>query len=161
MKVGVQLYSVKNAMAENPIKCLKDVAELGFKYIEPANSNADKDFGIGLGMPAKELKKYLDDLGLQVVNSHVSPLDEENVKRVVEYHKILGNDCLTMPMMMYSSHDDALRVAEKLQKIGEICHANGMYYLYHNHYHEFQVLGVKQSTKRLLKTPLQMMLALS
>lgn len=151
MKVGVQLYSVKNAMAENPLKCLKEVAEIGFKYIEPANSNADKDYGIGIGMPAKELKKYLDDLGLQVVNAHVSPLDEDNVKRVIEYHKILGSDCLTMPMMMYSSHDEALRMAEKLQKIGEICHANGMHYLYHNHYHEFQVLGGETVYETLVK----------
>ncbi len=151
MKVGVQLFSVKNAMAENPLKCLKEVAEIGFKYIEPANSNAKNNYGIGIDMPAKELKKYLDDLGLQVISSHIFPLEEDNIMRVIEYHKTLGNDCLTLPMMMYSSHDDALRTAEQLQKIGEICHANGMHYLYHNHYHEFQVLGGETVYETLVK----------
>ncbi|MDD3997846.1 MAG: sugar phosphate isomerase/epimerase [Sphaerochaetaceae bacterium] len=140
MKVGIQLYSVRNAMEQNPYECLKEVAKAGFKYIEPANHNAQKDFGIGFGVPAKELKSVLDDYGLQVINAHVQPLDEENVKQVIEYHQILGNRSLTLPMIMYSSHEEALRIAEMIQKTGEICHENGMEYLYHNHYHEFQIL---------------------
>lgn len=141
MKVGIQLYSVRNAMEQNPYECLKEVAKAGYKYIEPANHNAQKDFGIGFDLPAKELKIVLDDYGLQVINTHVQPLDEDNVKRVIEYNKILGNRSLTLPMIMYSSHDEALRIAEMIQRTGEICHENDMEYLYHNHYHEFQVLN--------------------
>lgn len=141
MKVGIQLYSVRNMMAQNPYECLKEVAKAGFKYIEPANHNAKEDYGIGFGIPAKELKKVLDDYGLQVINAHIQPLDEENVKRVIEYHQIIGNTSLTLPMIMFSSHEEALRIADMIQKTGEICHKNGMEYLYHNHYHEFQKLG--------------------
>ena len=35
MKVGIQLFSVKEALAKNPKGTLKQVADLGYKYLEP------------------------------------------------------------------------------------------------------------------------------
>jgi hypothetical protein len=43
MKVGIQLYSVRNHMEKDPIGTIRYVAEAGYRYIEVANHNADKD----------------------------------------------------------------------------------------------------------------------
>jgi len=45
VKVGIQLYSVRNHMAIDPIKTIRDVANVGYRHIEVANHNAEVDFG--------------------------------------------------------------------------------------------------------------------
>ena len=141
MKVGIQLFSVRNEMQRDTLGCIRKVAEAGYKYIEPANHTADKEYGVGFGTPAEELKAVLDEVGVKVINLHASPLSEENLKRIIEYQQVLGNDSITLPMTMFPSHERALETAEYCQRMGRICKENGMKFLYHNHYHEFQVLG--------------------
>ena len=74
VKVGIQLYSVKNALQERPYETLRQVAEAGYRYVEAANHDAENDPGVGFGMPAHQLKEILDELGLQMVGCHVNPL---------------------------------------------------------------------------------------
>ena len=50
LKVGIQLYSVKNAMAKDPLAAIKTVAQTGYKYIETDNHNANADCGCGFGV---------------------------------------------------------------------------------------------------------------
>ena len=69
LKIGIQLYSVKNTIAQKPYEVLRQIAETGYRYIEAANHNAANDPGVGFGMPARELKQSLDDLGLQITDS--------------------------------------------------------------------------------------------
>ena len=63
VKVGIQLYSVKNALKERPYETLRQVAEAGYRYVEAANHDAENDPGVGFGMPAHQLKEILDELG--------------------------------------------------------------------------------------------------
>ena len=53
IKVGIQLYSVRNALAEKPYETLKAVSDIGYKYIEAANHNAAEDDGVGFGVPLR------------------------------------------------------------------------------------------------------------
>lgn len=58
LKVGIQLYSVRELMKQDPIKTTYQVADAGYKYLEAANHNALEDQGIGFGVSAEELKKF-------------------------------------------------------------------------------------------------------
>ena len=49
MKVGLQVYTVRNHLKENPRRTLEQVVEAGYKDIEFANHQAEKDVGIGFG----------------------------------------------------------------------------------------------------------------
>ena len=49
VKVGIQLYSVKNALKERPYETLRQVAEAGYRYVEAANHDAENDPGVGFG----------------------------------------------------------------------------------------------------------------
>lgn len=139
MKVGIQLYSVRNHMAKDPITTVKTVVQEGYRYLETANHTADKDPGVGFGVPAGEMKKILDGEGARIVSAHVSPMTSEVLGPVLEYYQQLGTGYMVMPMSFYPGRDDTLRQAEDLNRIGKACAGAGMTLLFHNHFHEFQV----------------------
>ena len=49
MKVGIQLYSVRDEMKKDPVNAIRQVAEIGYKNLEFASSSADTDPGVGFG----------------------------------------------------------------------------------------------------------------
>src|SRR4030095_12108952 len=59
---GVQLYSVRDDMKNDPAGTLKKLADMGYKYVEHANY-VDRKF---YGRTATEFKKLLDDLAWKV-----------------------------------------------------------------------------------------------
>lgn len=145
LKVGIQLYSVKNAIAQKPFEVLRQIAETGYRYIEAANHHAAEDPGVGFGVPARELKKSLDGLGLQIVGCHVNPLREDLLQEVLDYHAELGSTQIgcDIEFFPYQDMDYIKRRCEMFNRIGELCQEWGMRYYYHNHYQEFQRFGDK------------------
>ena len=81
IKTGIQLYSVRKSLARDPYGTLAKVAEIGYRYVEAANHNAAADPGVGFGVPAREMRKTLDDLGLKLVGCHVAPLELDVIDR--------------------------------------------------------------------------------
>lgn len=140
MKVGIQLYSVRDHMAQDPVDTIRKVVKTGYRYLEVANHHADKDTGVGFGVPAAEIKKLLTDLDAQVFSAHVYPLTEETIQPVLDYHREIGTKYIVVPIAFFSTRDDVLKLAEHLNKIGERCREAGMELLFHNHFHEFQIL---------------------
>src|SRR5689334_18379553 len=63
---GVQLYSVRDDMKNDPLGTLKQLAKMGYKNVEHANY-VDRKF---YGYTAKEFRKVLDDLGLYMPSGH-------------------------------------------------------------------------------------------
>ena len=143
LKVGIQLYSVKNAIAGNPRAVLEKLAETGYRYVEAANHNAGSDPGVGFGLPAREMRQTLEEFGLKIVGCHVNPLREELLPAVLDYHAELGNTQIGCDIEFYPYGDlDYLkRRCEMFNHIGELCRERGMRYYYHNHFQEFQRFG--------------------
>ncbi|MDR2618818.1 MAG: sugar phosphate isomerase/epimerase [Treponema sp.] len=139
MKVGIQLYSVRNHIAQDPIATIKTVAAEGYRYLEAVNYNACKDCGVGFGVPAKEIKQVLDGEGARIISAHIFPMDSETLGPVLEYHRQIGTKYVVMPMDFYQDREEVLRKAEGLNKAGRQCADAGMTLLYHNHFHEFQI----------------------
>ena len=63
-KIALQLYSIREFMAENMDKTLKNVKEMGYDYVEFAGYY-DKE--------AEEIKALLDKHGLECVSVHRGP----------------------------------------------------------------------------------------
>lgn len=145
VKVGIQLYSVKNALKERPYETLRQVAEAGYRYVEAANHDAENDPGVGFGMPAHQLKEILDELGLQMVGCHVNPLREDQLPGVLDYHAELGSTQIgcDIEFYPYGDVDYVKRRCRVFNRIGELCQQRGMRFYYHNHYQEFQRFGDK------------------
>ncbi|MFC7062010.1 sugar phosphate isomerase/epimerase family protein [Halobacillus seohaensis] len=131
--VAVQLYTLRDETEQDFEGTLRKVAELGFDGVEFA----------GLGdYSAKEMRKLLDELGLQAVSSHV-PLEqiENNLTQVIEEQKILGSRYVVCPYFEHESEADYKNLIAKLKHAGEECHLKGITLCYHNHDFELEKLS--------------------
>jgi len=143
MKIGLQLYSIRNEMKKDPLSAIKKVRDIGYRYIELENHQADKDSGTGFEIPAVSLKHFTDSIGVSVINAHLLPCKLEYIDKIIEYHTQIGNSKLTTAIEFFSSKSDVLWKCEEFNKIGKKCKDHGMAFLYHNHFHEFQKIDDK------------------
>ncbi len=64
--LGLQLYSVRDDMEKDPMGTMKQLAAMGYKYVEHANYVQGKFYGYA----PTEFKKVLDDIGLKMPSGH-------------------------------------------------------------------------------------------
>lgn len=131
--VALQMYTLRDDAGKDFIGTLKRVAALGYAGVEFAGT---------YGMAAAELKKVTDDLGLQVVGSHVGlETLESDLSAALDYNAALGNRYIVCPYLSEDrrkSGDAYRRLGETFNKIGEACQARDMQFCYHNHAFEFE-----------------------
>jgi sugar phosphate isomerase/epimerase len=143
VRVGLQLYSVRNALKQDPWGTLARLAEAGFTRLEAANHNALTDPGVGFGVKAAELLSELANLGMSIVGCHINPLDVNILPRALDYQAELGNTQFgcDIEFFPYGDRDYVLRRAELFNQVGELARSRGMRFYYHNHFQEFQRFG--------------------
>lgn len=134
-KVAIQLFSVSQEMAKDPIATIEQVARAGYRYLEVANHNTQKDTGIGFGVPAHQLKEMLDRLGIQIISAHLDPFDQ--LDALSEYQLAIGNHNVVYSRDFYHNRQEVLDRAYWLNKTGEACAKRGLTLHYHNHFHEY------------------------
>ena len=135
--IGVQLYSLREKVGYDFVSVLKRVADIGYKYVEPA--------GLWNVRPS-EFKKVLDDLGLKMVSSHTPwARDPRILGEVMETAHTLGLNKIVCGYWVtdFESMDAIKRTAENTNKMQEILAANGFTLFQHNHDFEFQRLDGK------------------
>ncbi|WP_276479394.1 sugar phosphate isomerase/epimerase family protein [Paraflavitalea pollutisoli] len=141
--VGVQLYTLRNDIGKDPKGTLAKVAQLGYKQVETFGYGNRKWFGL----TAAELKSVLKDNGLTSPSGHTFPGSfflkdgwQDQWKVAVEDSKALGQDYITIPWLeeaYRNSADNYKKIAEGLNKAGEMAHQGGIKLAYHNHDFEF------------------------
>lgn len=144
MKVGIQLYSVRDEMKKDPVNAIRQVAEIGYKNLEFASSCADTDPGVGFGVDADTMVKLLDETGAKMVSGHIRPIDENTIDAIIAYHTKIGTKYLGQSADFYTGYDHLMERCAYYNWVGEKLAAHGMQFLIHNHYHEFQKLNGKE-----------------
>lgn len=140
MKVGLQVFSIRESMSKNPVEAIEKAAESGFRNLEAANHRALEDVGIGTGFSVRELKEVMERTGALIVSAHISPLDKERFKSILEYHAEIGNRNLVYPSGEFENYDDLMRQCEMFNAYGEAAGSYGIRFHYHNHAHEFMTM---------------------
>ncbi|WP_080873389.1 sugar phosphate isomerase/epimerase family protein [Oceanobacillus timonensis] len=134
---GLQLYSVREAAADNLVETISLAADMGYQGIQ---------FAGFFQTPAKKLKRLMDDKRIDAAGSHTG-LDElvgDKLKETMAYNQEIGNSLLICPWLPEKDRktkEDYQRTAEKLNEIGQRCKDNGMTFAYHNHHFEFETFG--------------------
>lgn len=131
--VGVQLFTVRNELAEDVAGTIKRIAEVGYQGFEL----------LPKGWPELDVMKgLLDETGLKMFSAHV-PLDRlrDDFDAVAEYCGACGATDLVVPSMggpVYK--DDALlkKTVDDIADIGRKCIDAGFRCSYHNHATEFE-----------------------
>jgi sugar phosphate isomerase/epimerase len=147
--IGLQLYTVRDAMQKDAAGTLARVAQIGYNSVEGATYTGSQNF---YGMSPKEFASLLKKNGLIIPSSHYR-LGEEKVKGEVQKGTMLSewqkavDDAATVGIkyMVCAFLSPAERggldhykyVAEQLNKAGETCRKSGIQLCYHNHDFEF------------------------
>ncbi len=143
---GMTLYTVRNEMGKDPKATLKEVADLGYKYIEAVDYKDGKFYG----MTPDEFKSYLKSLGLTPISVHMGSMTLDNADKLVADVKAAGFQYFIAPvppmgMFKFDAKAKKLgmegtmeRLTEILNTIAQKANAVGLEFLYHNHDFEFQ-----------------------
>lgn len=131
LKVGLQLYSIRDAMEKDMDAALKAVKEIGYDYVE---------FAGYFGKTADEVNALLKKYGLTAVSVHQNPtLFWEEGQKAIDFLKDIGVKYSAIPWYEASEYEKDMKGSfEKFKKLGEDLKANGITLLYHNHDFEFK-----------------------
>lgn len=142
--IGLQLYSLRDAMKNDVTGTLKIVAEQGWRTLEAANYGDGKIYG----MAPVEFKKVISDLGMKMTSAHLGgpnySKDKHNEsldwwKKALEDHLKVGVKFLVKPSMPIPSKMDDLKMwCDFYNAIGEITAKSDVLFGYHNHAKEFE-----------------------
>ncbi len=129
---GIQLWTVKEALAKDPLAVLIHLSKCGYKKIE----SFEGEKGIFWGMKNTEFKKHMDELGMKIVSSHCDTL--VNFERKCAEAAEIGMKYLICPHKgAQKSIDDFKRFAEEFNACGETAKKHGIRFAYHNHDYSF------------------------
>jgi sugar phosphate isomerase/epimerase len=146
LRMGLQLYTVRDPMAQDPAGTLRQAAALGYRNFE--TYGFEPDTVKYYGMRAAAFRQVLDDLGLASTTGHydlhqylAKPASAMTayVDRCIEGALALGQNYITWAWLDPQSRglDSFKLVAERLNLIGAQAAKAGMKVAYHNHDFEF------------------------
>lgn len=142
--IGLQLYSLRDAMKTDAKGTLKKVGEIGFTTLEAANYDNGKIYG----MTPKEFKKTVHGFGMKMTSAHLGGPNYTKEKhqeamdwwkKALEDHLEVGVKFLVKPSMPNLKTLDDLKLwCDFYNSIGEMMAASKVQFGYHNHSHEFE-----------------------
>lgn len=146
LKMGLQLFTVRDAMAKDVHGSLKKIASLGYQDLETYGFDPVKTEYYG--MKAAAFKQLLDDHKLSASSGHydlykyLSTSQEEldrYVDACIEGTHALGQRYITWPWLAPDARsiDKFKLLAQKLNIVGERVTKAGLGFAYHNHDFEF------------------------
>jgi sugar phosphate isomerase/epimerase len=144
--IGLQLYTIRDAMAADVPGSLKKVSDMGYKYVELADY-ANRKF---YGYEPVEFIKIVNDLGMEVIGSHTQVegvgVTLDNAKIMAEDHAKLGVRYCLQPWIveeMRNSIATYQKMAANWNQIGQVMKEFGIQFGYHNHNFEFATVEGK------------------
>jgi len=144
--LGLQLYTIRDAIGKDVPGSLKKVSDIGYKYVELANYAKGKFYGY----EPSEFKKLVNGLGMEILSSHASVdargITTDDAKKMTEDHAKLGVKYCMQPWVV----DEARKTIASYQKmvadwnmVGKLMKENGIQFGYHNHNFEFDTVEGK------------------
>ena len=138
--IGLQLYTVRDAMNTDVSGSLKKVSDAGYKYVELAGYADGKFYNMDPG----DFKKLVNDLGMEILSSHTQVeaqgITLDNAKKMAEDHALLGVKYCVQPWVVPEARNTIAsyqKMVADWNKVGEIMKDHGIMFGYHNHNFEF------------------------
>ncbi|MBK8628593.1 MAG: sugar phosphate isomerase/epimerase [Saprospiraceae bacterium] len=143
--IGLQLYTVREEMNNDPLGTLKQVKSIGYTHIESAGYNKRQFYG----QTKENFKMILRDQGLQIHSGHINTgfgLGKDtynmtnNWEAVCEDAAFLGQKYIVCGWFAPDERktlDDYKRFAQLFNKCGETAKKYNLQFCHHNHDFEF------------------------
>jgi sugar phosphate isomerase/epimerase len=131
--ISVQLYSVREHMAEDRDATLRRIAGLGYRAVEPYSPADDP----------KGFKALADELGLTISGTHAGGLVREpepgpTFEAVARLGTALAIVPAGIPEAEFTTRDGIARAADLLNGLAQQATQYGLTLGYHNHWWEFE-----------------------
>lgn len=157
--VGLQLFTVRDAMEKDPRAALAKVASLGYNAVEGATYTGSQLF---YNMSAAEYARTLKDNGLIAPSSHYMLGESMDAKGTIsnEWNKAVDDAAAVGTKYMVCAYlldpergtlDHYKATADKFNKAAEVCKKAGIQFCYHNHDFEFEAQDGKYPFDILLE----------
>lgn len=155
---GIQLYTLRELIVKDPTSVINKVAIAGFKEVEMYGLSAEQRF---FGLSVKDFASLLKQNNLKSPSGHYMPekflfengsVDE--VKKLCDVGQMMGHQYIVIPWMAEERRktiDQYKRLAERINKAGEICKTANLQLAYHNHDFEFFDIKGQKGYDILLK----------
>ncbi|MDP6594075.1 MAG: sugar phosphate isomerase/epimerase [Candidatus Marinimicrobia bacterium] len=144
--LGVQLYTIRDLLKDNPAAILNAVAQIGFKHVELHDNTI-----------LNQLVPMLREVGLKITSTHITPAlvtgnwemlersgispqtkDVDSVISEVRKHDVEYVVFSWIHPDERGGLDSYLKLAEQLNVAGEKCNASEIKLCYHTHSFEFE-----------------------
>jgi len=154
-EIGLQLYTLRDQLADDPIETLARVAQIGYNHVETFGAEMNEVGAASFwGLDTTALRTRLDENGLKSYSGHYlldefltrGNGDEGLLKACIDTAAELGQRYLIAPippllLIDKLTPDDYRFMADQLNKGGELAAKAGMKIGYHNHFWEFRTLS--------------------
>jgi sugar phosphate isomerase/epimerase len=144
--IGLQLYTIRDAMKTDVPGSLKKVSDAGYKYVELADYANGKFYGY----EPVDFKKLVNDLGMEILSSHTqveaAGITLDNAQKMAEDHARLGVKYCIQPWIVEEARTTIKsykKMAADWNKVGGIMKDHGIIFGYHNHNFEFDTVEGK------------------
>jgi len=136
--IGLQLYTLRDALANDFEGVIRRVADIGYIGVEPFGGAFAKT-------PPQEAVRLFNEVGLPVIGSHAPiPLGDDKNK-ALDMMEALHSKRLIVPWLPpedFATVDATKRACAMLNEANAVARENGLELLYHNHWQEYaQVNG--------------------
>jgi len=144
--IGLQLYTLGDAVQKDPAGVLAKLVEIGYREVEALTF---------ANLAPSALRRHAANAGLLMRSAHLDFASEADVSRTFDIAYQLGVTQVVSSVLPPTPQDvgsfiantgsltvdDFRRMAERAQRIGELARRAGLSYAYHNHNFEFRNLG--------------------
>lgn len=143
--IGLQLYSVRDDMRNDPVATVEKVGQMGYDFVEAAGYGAGKFYG----MDPVEFRELVEKNGMVFRGSHTgqSVPDSGGWEQLMPWwdeciaaHKSAGVEYIVQPSMgndAFTSLEVLAQYCAYFNAVGEKCNAEGIRFGFHNHNREF------------------------
>ncbi len=144
--IGIQLYSVMDAVKADPQSSIERLTGMGYNAFELVQWGGDPKV---FGLPAEEFKAICDANGAKIISTHSSiqedPANEAEImqrwRQLFEIQKSCGGSYFVIPSYKAEYTEAGIKqMADYFNKVGKIASEYGLKLGYHNHSGEFQTL---------------------
>lgn len=132
--ISLQLYTVREACAQDFVGTVKQVADIGYVGVEFAGFH---------NLSPGEVRKMVDGLGLQVSSAHLPMPTRENAEELIATCQTIG-----IPRLVSGFGPDDVKTIEgckaaaaKLREAAAALEGSGLEFGIHNHWWEFETVG--------------------
>lgn len=138
-RVGLELYSVRNAMKADPERTLAAVRAMGYDDVELLWS-----FG-NFGRTPQQVRETLKHEGLKAPSAHIAPeLLLGDWEKSLETAKLLGHQYLIVPSLpdeTKTSLDEWRRWADRFNAAGDLARRSKIWLAFHNEPEHLKKIG--------------------